>query len=302
MALWLWTQKQDIGPTPRRAHAMAFDSTRQRVVLFGGETGEPATTFLNDTWEWNGEVWNQVADTGPRPRRGHAITFDSARQRIVLFGGFVFEQAATFLNDTWEWNGDVWTQVADTGASPRHGHAMAYDSLRQRTVLFAGVSPDGLGNDTWEWDGGAWTQVADTGPAPRVTHAIAYDSVRHRVVLFGGETHKPVTTSLNDTWEWDGKNWIQVADTGPGPRDETAMAYIGTRTALFGGVLKDNTLAADTWEWDGQRWTQRQNMGPPKRGTHAMAYDSQRERAVLFGGFGGSATPLLGDTWELAIS
>jgi hypothetical protein len=277
---------------------MAFDSTRKRVVLFGGETGEPTTTYLNDTWEWNGDVWVQVADTGPSPRRAHAITFDSARQRVVLFGGFVFEQAATFLNDTWEWDGEVWTQMADTGVSPRNGHAMEYDSLHQRAVLFGGASPNGLGNDTWQWDGEAWTQVADTGPAPRALHAMAYDSVRHRIVLFGGVTNK----RFNDTWEWDGQAWTQVADTGPVPRSETAMTYMGTRTALFGGVLEPNTLAADTWEWDGQRWTQRQNMGPPKRGTHAMAYDSQRERAVLFGGFGGSATPFLGDTWELAIS
>lgn len=28
-----WTQRQDIGPGPRWSHAMAFDSTRRRIVI-----------------------------------------------------------------------------------------------------------------------------------------------------------------------------------------------------------------------------------------------------------------------------
>jgi hypothetical protein len=35
---------------------MAFDVTHGRVVLFGGGP-------LNDTWEWNGDLWTQTADT-----------------------------------------------------------------------------------------------------------------------------------------------------------------------------------------------------------------------------------------------
>jgi hypothetical protein len=44
-----WTQVQDIGPAPRSAHAVTFDSTRGAVVLFGGDGG----TLLGDTWEHN---------------------------------------------------------------------------------------------------------------------------------------------------------------------------------------------------------------------------------------------------------
>src|SRR5262249_42009071 len=43
-------------------------------------------------------------------------------------------------------------------------------------------------------------------------------------------------------------------------------------------------------------WSQVANSGPSARYAHAMAFDSQRARAVLFGGFlnGGH----LNDTWE----
>jgi hypothetical protein len=41
-----WTQRQDMGPTSRLDAAMAFDSTRARVVLFGGSNGS------GETWEF----------------------------------------------------------------------------------------------------------------------------------------------------------------------------------------------------------------------------------------------------------
>jgi hypothetical protein len=55
---------------------------------------------------------------------------------------------------------------------------MAYDSKRERTVLFGGSAGNVKFNDTWEWDGDNWTQVADTGPSARGGHAMAYDSNR----------------------------------------------------------------------------------------------------------------------------
>ena len=40
-------------------------------------------------------------------------------------------------------------------ASPlaRSGHAMAYDSVRQRVLLFGGFQMPNLYAEAWEWDG-----------------------------------------------------------------------------------------------------------------------------------------------------
>ncbi|MEO8413291.1 MAG: kelch repeat-containing protein [Ginsengibacter sp.] len=50
-----WTQRQDIGPGSRYGHAMAFDTKRSTVVLFGGQSAfanDPADIkALPDTWE-----------------------------------------------------------------------------------------------------------------------------------------------------------------------------------------------------------------------------------------------------------
>ena len=60
----------------------------------------------------------------------------------------------------------VWEDRAPTPGL-RGFHAMAYDSVRGKTVLFGGAIGSGYAGDTWEWDGATWTQVAAGGPAAR---------------------------------------------------------------------------------------------------------------------------------------
>jgi hypothetical protein len=79
-------------------------------VLFGGADGN---NLLNETWEWDGTEWTQVADTGPLPRGHHDMVFDSEKKRTVLFGGADF--VSQIFNDTWEWDGKFWTQRQDMG-------------------------------------------------------------------------------------------------------------------------------------------------------------------------------------------
>ena len=307
MSKLLWTQKQDIGPKPRVLHALAFDSAAARTILFGGDS--LSGHAYDDTWAWDGDNWTQVADMGPHPRAAHALAYDSARKRVVLFGGTV---GNANVRDTWEWGDDAWTQVADTGPSPRSGHAMVFDSARGKCVLFGGGTfGGGTFNDTWEWDGTDWVQVADTGPSARRAHAMAFDSVRGRVVLFGGFSNAG-PLPFGDTWEYDpaGGAWTQVQDIGPEPCFDSSLVFKTARCELFGGASAPSLVAQPpkifdfSWEWDGHHWTARQDIGPGPRVGHAMAYDSARDRVVLFGG---AATPLddpaaaataLGDTWE----
>jgi hypothetical protein len=176
MARLLWTQRQDMGPLPRRGHAMAYDPVRKRTVLFGGEGLGPAPTglpHLADTWEWDGNYWSQVSDIGPVPRGGYAMDWDAASQRILLFGGSAHpDDPTSWRHDTWEWDGENWTQLDDSGPSARLGFALASDTVRQRVVLFGGASASFIANsETWEWSGSAWTQAEETGPAARSGHA-----------------------------------------------------------------------------------------------------------------------------------
>jgi Galactose oxidase, central domain len=144
-----WTQTADIGPPLRRNHALAYDSNRERLVMFGG-TSSGLQDTLADTWEWDGEDWTQVADSGPKARMSHSMSYDSKGQRVLLFGGVTdLEGGLMNLDDTWSWNGFEWTEEEASGPEARNGHKMAYDSVRDRVVLFGGVTATRDVNDTW---------------------------------------------------------------------------------------------------------------------------------------------------------
>ena len=305
-----WVQKQDIGPSPRTNHGIAYLPSGQRVVVFGGDPGGPP---LRDTWAWDGSLWTQVADTGPSARHGLSLSEGpvGGTQRLVLFGG---ASGASFLADTWGFDGTDWTQVADTGPQARAGHAAAPDATHQRLILFGGTNGTPL-RDTWMWNGIDWTQVDDGGPSARSGHSMALDEGRGKVILFGGAGANG--TGLDDTWAWDGTAWTQIADTGPDPRLEATMAGSGS-LLLFGGVNSvDPALApagrivyGDTWQLTAQGWSKVQDIGPAARWGHGSAVakvGAAPGRVVLFGG-GTAFAPaedaalaagLLRDTWEV---
>lgn len=208
----VWQMKGN--PTQRRWHALAYDSARGKLVLFGGQDNENAS--LDDIWEWDGSTWTQpLPSTSPPARHFHALAYDADRNVTVLFGGTAGTGA---FDDTWEWDGTSWTQRTVAGPPARSGHALAYDSHRKVVVLFGGRGESGANlDDTWEWDGSSWTQITTVSrqPEARYRHALAYDSQRRRVVLFGGTQND--LGSLDDTWEWDGFVWAQIATPSPPP-------------------------------------------------------------------------------------
>src|SRR5262245_19460665 len=98
------------------------------------------------------------------------MAYDSARQRVVLCGGFDIVNSGA-LGETWEWDGVAWTQRA-TLPVPRYDHAMAYDAARRRVLVVGGDHRSSIAlADTWEWDGTSWRQrVTSSAPAARTGH------------------------------------------------------------------------------------------------------------------------------------
>ncbi len=127
---------------------------------------------------------------------------------------------------------------------------------------------------------------------------MAYDSRRHRMVLFGGYVQG---VFASDTWEWNGKTWVQRSSSGPSARGGCACAYDPRHrmTIVFGGTTESNTSGAtsETWGWSSAKaWTLLSSGGPGGRMYAHMAYDPGRRQLVLFGGCDNSGK-LLGDTW-----
>jgi hypothetical protein len=232
-----WNQvKTSHAPPARLWHGMAYDSTRKVVILFGGNASTSTSSYLNDTWEYNGRDWTQVETPAtPAPRSNGALVYDSCRQVTVLFGG---ENADGNDPSSWEYDGHTWTKKPAEGSPPGRGlAAMVFDPVRCRTILFGGGSGGNGLNDTWEYDGAAWLQVQTAHtPEGRWAHAMAYYPAAEGVVLFGGYLPGSSTTA-NDTWLYDGADWLQLhPDDAPVAQEQHILidGFRGRNLLLLG--------------------------------------------------------------------
>jgi hypothetical protein len=87
-------------PAPRAFASATYDSKGGRILVFGGV--DASGNYLNDLWSWStlAPVWSMHSPVGapPAAREGQAAVFDSASQRMTIFGG---SGAGGALNDTW---------------------------------------------------------------------------------------------------------------------------------------------------------------------------------------------------------
>ena len=230
-------------PPEREAAAMAYDSKTKQTLLFGGLG--PLGNVMGGTWLFNGVQWQKETPTNsPSPRAFASLIYDKSTNQMILFGGLIpHSPNATVLNDTWIWNGSNWIQQNPTNSpSPRAAAAVS-------------LSPVAHGQNS-------------NHNSNQNSHG-EFD-----VVLFGGlSSLNLVTGELNDTWIWNGSNWIQQNPTNsPSPRAAAAISLSPVAhgqnsnqnsnqnpngefdVVLFGGLQGANS-SNDTWTWNGKTWT-----------------------------------------------
>ena len=124
--------KKGLANWPRQARILHADGALPRYpkrcyairrAAAASKTPAQQNSYFNDTWDWDGQNWTQQEDTGPN-RCAHALAYDDARQRLVLFGGG--DANAQQYGDTWEWDGTTWTQRTDFGPPPTAGAKLIY--------------------------------------------------------------------------------------------------------------------------------------------------------------------------------
>jgi hypothetical protein len=219
-----WTQRcglgmQRCGPSPRMAHAMAYDSDRKRVVVFGG--GKTVVDYdmsyvgpaQSDTWEWDGATWKETCgDTSATPcaipgLRGASMAYDPVSKRIVLYGGEGDRVGddANLVDRVWEYDGATWSKRDENTnvPRPRAFASLTYDTTRARIVLHGGLEgANGAPfSDTWEYDGNCWKDVTNpAAPAPeRSLFMSTYDAARAELFVFGGHIPNLTDDSTNTT-------------------------------------------------------------------------------------------------------
>ncbi|CAN5871099.1 hypothetical protein BH11PLA1_BH11PLA1_15530 [soil metagenome] len=292
----------------------------------------PGVAAAQTTW-----VQRATGSAVKPPRRYFtSMVYDSFRGVCVLFGGRGDGAGEGLKGDTWEWDGNTWTERQVPGPAPREQFAMAYDSARHVTVLFGGnIGSNTFSGETWEWDGTTWTQRMISGPSARKAQAMTFDSTRGVTVLTCGQDSN---SNVGDVWEYNGVVWsLRLANSGftlafaPmsfDPVRNVSVLYgaewngvswhsgdnIGIAYPYGHGSVYDTerhlTVTSPgnigggspfdfVGEYDGTTWTYyRPEVRPANTSFAGFAYDSARGRAVQFGGFNG-AVGVTDQTWEL---
>lgn len=190
--------------------------------------------------------------------------------------------------------------------SVRYVHEMANDVRRGVTVLFGGLGSGGVRlADTWEFDGSTWIQkTTSSTPLARGEHRMAYDAKRGATVMFGGLGDPGGgVVARQDTWEYDGTNWVDKTpgSGNPSARLAPTMAYDvahGVVMLFGGGAYPGTTVLGDTWLWNGSTWSLvSPTTSPDPRKYAASAYDADRGRVVMFGGVLATGATT-NETWE----
>lgn len=129
-----WTRVITAGaPSARLGHSLAYDSRLRQVVLFGGIDVMP----LRDTWVLDGSTWTERHPVHvPLPRTGGSLTWNPARQRVVLIDGYGPYDIP--LSDAWEWTGKDWEEVVTPSTPPPRAKAILVPTSRGDGVLLSG--------------------------------------------------------------------------------------------------------------------------------------------------------------------
>jgi hypothetical protein len=215
--LWEWKGNSwesisylDEGPSSRDHHRMAYDKSRDSVVLFGGWDGKKV---IGDTWEFTKNEWLKFDTNEPNPRAAHALVYNERLEKVILWGGKHFND---FYNDMWTWNGLNWEKIStpDPKPEPRAFHGVTYNNKSGDIILFSGNcgrNDNEKYYDNWNWDGQKWNKVAVKGPGNGSIYSLIYDKHNQFALFHGsGKFDGNQWTINNETWMWKDNKWQKL--------------------------------------------------------------------------------------------
>jgi len=263
----------------------AIDPDTGVFAVFGGDDGPivdqiPRANYRSDTWIFEpGLGWTEITAAGPSARGRHAVTYDSANNRMLVFGGRFRTSGTTgnytLYNDLWalDLSARTWEQLSDGsgGPAPRYFSTAAYDAASDTFYVYGGATSASalqitLATDVWSFKNGTWTETAVSGQAPspsRLFMGYAHDTKRNALIAFGGQLGDFVTAANRDMYSLDLASgvWSLLDDgiAGPSGRFSSLMTYDaqGDRYLMMGGHA-DLGVTNDIWAFDpgASSWSQ----------------------------------------------
>lgn len=241
---WLWSEDgwqrwEGQGPSARQGHSLT--SAPGGALLFGGEETERS----NDAWVWSARGWHEVTGLpgapAPPPRSGHAASYDSQRQRGLVFGGL---GAAGVLGDTWSWSAPssaAQTFIVDLDAlAPPERRTASGDGDDDGAVrvvavgacAIAGGSGPRPGAQLNAWQGGHWEPGASHEATAESPSALAWPPAMSSLNISQALRRKHLAFQVRTN---DSSKSVASANLSEPPTLATDYVEVVVRYALGGG-------------------------------------------------------------------
>jgi hypothetical protein len=193
-----WERSSTSGdkPSQRTFLSEAWDSKRQKLVIFGGQVGDYWSYAYNETYalDVNTMEWAQLnAGDGPSTRMHGHLTYDTARDRYLMFGGHTDIGDG---NDLWAMNPETGSWSVDRGADEFTGVGLGCAGVSSE------VPADYVDQDT---------------SAPERRHRGMFTLMHDSLWIFGG-MHAECSDHLDDTWRYplSGGDWTELLEARAG--------------------------------------------------------------------------------------
>jgi N-acetylneuraminic acid mutarotase len=141
------------GPRARARHTAVWDPVAGEMLVYGGYRDQEG--YTSEVWAFRPEearwVVREATGAAPVGRSRHTAAWDSASQRMLIFGGFV--GGVDYLGDLWAYEParNAWTQVTAPGGPAARGDAMAiWDPTARQLLVYGGGAGDPT-NELWSY-------------------------------------------------------------------------------------------------------------------------------------------------------
>jgi hypothetical protein len=306
-------------PPVRYGQSAFYDSVTNSIFIFAG--AHSSSLLFHDYWQGTGVLgstnlnWVHPVTTGtpPSPRYGHTGLYDSASNRMMVFGGAT--GTTTCVNDyrvlsyaNTQGGSPSWISITPTGSTPpvRSHQSAVFVAQTNQLIIFGGYNCQSTYyNDVWVLNNAndtsttpSWTllQPAGTPPTARECASAIYDPTTNEMIVYGGDRGG---TPAGDIWILSSANgsggtpaWSQLtpSNQGPGIRSGHSATYDSTNNimTIYAGYNGTNVLA-DAWTLSGANgsgasatWSQLPS-NQPRRWPSSM-YDQASNQMITFGG------------------
>lgn len=263
---------------------------------------------------WTGSAWNLVTPATIIPDRiNNYFGYDVANDKFITLGGY--DEVAPYdywQQDTWQYDGSIWTQLFPThtpdptweypgypgSAQPPGGYGnFVWDERNDYLLMYGWGSIGAFSDETYKWDGSDWIKLFPaTSPPMLGSPQMVFDIARNEVVLHGGyisafEAVNPHTWDPG-TYTWNGTNWtIKSPAHSPTANRISRIAYdpvLQKIVAVYEGAVSSGDT--ETWTWDGTDWTEETIANVPQSRPYGMIYDYANGYTMMINYYG---------TWKL---